>query len=108
MDKLKAFLSRIGSAVLAFFKSPGGKVIRDAVAGAVQTVGEATLALLLARAKDKVASLDKYSNLSGDLKAAQVKSFIFDIAAQSGVQLSTSLANFILESAVQAVRGPQS
>lgn len=104
MNTLKSFLASIANAVRSFFQGPGGKIVRDAVAGAIETVGAAALAVLLEQAKVKVSSLDKYSNLDGDLKAAQVKSYLFKVAAESGVTLTTSMANFILESAVQAVR----
>lgn len=104
MNAITSFFSRIAAAVAAFFQGPGGRIVRDAVAGAVSTVGAAVLAVLMEQAKLKVASLDKYSNLDGELKAAQVKSYLYKIAAESGVTLTQSLANFILESAVQAVR----
>lgn len=105
MNFLKTLFSRIADAVRSFFQGPGGRIVRDAVAGAIETVGSAALAVLLEQATTKVAALEKYSNLSGDLKAAQVKSYLFKVAAESGIALTTSTANFILESAVQAVRG---
>jgi hypothetical protein len=98
----KGLFSKIADAVKSFWQGPGGRIARDAVANAIRQIGPVVFSTLLEAAKRKVAALEPV-NMDGDLKAAQVKSLIRDLAIGEGVNLTERLVNQILETAVAAI-----
>lgn len=97
------FFQLLWQYVLTFFNGPGGRAVRLAIAGALQTVGAAAFTVLMDKAKERVRALE-HTSLNNELRQADVRSKLRDLAAREGIKLSESLLNFILESAVQAVK----
>jgi hypothetical protein len=98
----KGLFSKLADAVASFWQGPGGRIAREAVANAIKQVGPVMFSVLLEAAKAKVKALEPLP-IDGDLKAAQVKSVLRDLAVNAGIELSERLVNQILETAVGAI-----
>jgi len=103
---LKEFFVGIGAKVKAFFKTPGGLIIRDALASAIQVAGVIGTSVLLEEAKKRVKNLDDQT-LPNAVKAIDARDYLIGYAGRVGVNVSTSLINMLVEIAVQALRSEQ-
>lgn len=90
----------------AFFAGPGGRIIRDAVAAAIEQLGPLAFAVLLDAAKTQVLALEQDSGLSGAAKKDAATAYLLGYANKAGVSVGASLANYIVESAVQSIKAP--
>ena len=91
-------------AVAKFFEGPGGVVVRDALGTAIHTAGAIGISLLLDVARQKVVQLEPVVG-TGEFKREQALNYLKGFATQQGIQVSESVLRYILETAVQAVRG---
>lgn len=89
--------------LVTFLQGPGGVVVREAVKGAIASIGTAAFAVLMEEAKRYVGALE-HVGVNDELKQAQVKSHLRDVAMREGINLSQSMLNFIVEAALQAVK----
>lgn len=101
---LKRIFGRFSARLTAFFDSGGGQVLTDAVEGALKTAGSAALSLLMQEAKKLVLQAET-RDIPGKDKGDDVRNQLMGFAVNLGIQVSLSLVNFALETAVQAMHG---
>ena len=94
------------TALSHFLASPGGLVVRGALAGAIQVGGQIGLSLLMQMAQSKIGELEERP-IPSEMKGEEARKYLRDYAARLGLKVSTSLINFAVEAAVQALRARQ-
>lgn len=91
-------------AIAKFFEGPGGVIVRQALGNALDVAGNVALAALLDAARGKVAQLNT-TQMSNPEKRVHAMEYLKNYAAQSGIQVGESVVRYVLETAVQSVKG---
>ena len=97
------FWASVKAKLWAFWNGPGGRIVQDATAEAVATVGRVGLSMLMEAGKAKAAEVERLS-LPGSQKQGQVKDYLEAYGKNLGLQVSTSLLLWVVETAVQAMK----
>lgn len=102
MNFLKGLFGKLRNAVVSFWHGPGGRIAQEAISNTVKSLGSVLFTVLLEAAKQKVKVLE-HQAIRSDLKAAQVKSTLRDIAINAGKDVAERELNRILELALGAL-----
>jgi hypothetical protein len=105
-DWFVSLWTRTTGAIAKFFEGPGGYIVRQGLGNAIQVAGTVGLSVLLDIAKSKVMDLDA-SQMTNDSKRIQAIDYLKSYALSNGMTVSESVLRYVLESAVQAVKGEQ-
>lgn len=91
-------------AIAKFFEGPGGVIVRSALGNALDIVGNVALSALLDAARGKVAQLNT-TQLTNPEKRLQAMEYLKNYSAQAGIEVGESVVRYVLETAVQSVKG---
>lgn len=101
-------MSMLWQRVAGFFKaiwsSPFGQILSVATNNLVRVAGTTALDLLTVQAQRKVAELDLYSNMTGEVKARHARDFLIAYAESAGLNVAKSVINLVVELAVSALK----
>lgn len=98
-----AWLESFTDKIAKFFKSPGGKVIKDAAAVFVRTLGPIAADLILQEAAKAVKLEELKTGLTGAMKKENVKAYLKALAAAKGYELTEKMLNNAVENAALAL-----
>jgi len=103
---IKNLFGVVGAKLRMFLSSPGGKIVREALADIVETMGAVALSVLLEEAKKKVGSLDPL-DMPKMLKAEQAADYLKGYAIRIGVAAGENTIQLAIRLAVQSLRAAQ-
>ncbi len=103
-DWFVSLWTRTTGALQRFFEGPGGVMVRKALGNAINVAGTVGITMLLDVARAKVIDLDT-TQMTNDSKRLQALDYLKVYAAENGIEAGESVLRYVLESAVQAVKG---
>jgi hypothetical protein len=90
----------------AFWAGRGGRIVKDAAAGLIKTLGPIAAEFLLALADAEVAKLEQRSGLVGAQKKSAALAAIIPKLKLAGHEVAEREINFAIEVAVQRLNAP--
>ena len=96
--------TRTTGAIARFFEGPGGVIVRQALGNALDVAGNVALSALLDVARGKVVQLNGMNMPNADKRKAAMD-YLKNYAANAGVEVGESVVRYVLETAVQSVKG---
>lgn len=100
-----SWLTNAWNAITRFlYGTFAGAVIRNATGNVLRAAGQIGLDLLMAEAMDRTRFLDRMDSMSGEEKHINARTYLQGYAEREGIKVGISILNFIIESALQAMR----
>lgn len=99
-------LSAIKNWFANFWGSFAGSIVKQAFSAVLAQAGTMAVDLLAAQAMNEVAKLEG-SPLPGEVKAKEARKALTAFAIKQGLTVTTSLLNYVIENAVQALKSKE-
>jgi hypothetical protein len=99
------WLFKLVNKIFAFFATPAGSIVKEAVVSILERTQQEVLDLVFAEARTRVEAMDTLRpTASGDDKYDEVFAYLKRLLAERGITVGESVINFAIEAALQALK----
>lgn len=97
------WIIKLFSKISAFFGTPAGAVVKDALTTVLERTQKEVLDMLFNEAKTRV-TLVENTGLTGDAKRDEVAQYLAKLLNDKGLDVGRSVINYAIENAIQALK----